>query len=166
LLNQGVLSGVIYLENNLAAGAFTAERLEMVQLISGQAAVSIEKARLYENLEALVEERTRELTDANKKLEEEIDERRRVEEALRLSEVRYRTVFENTGTAMAVVGQEGVISLTNEEFVRLTGYPREVLENHFQSMDLVAAEDAPRIRQYRQDRLKDPSQAPNSYEFS
>ena len=103
LLNQGVLSGVIYLENNLAAGAFTSDRLEIVQLISGQAAVSIEKARLYENLEALVEERTRELSDANRKLKEEIDERIRVEEALRLSEERYRAVFENTGTAMAVI---------------------------------------------------------------
>ena len=75
LLNQGVLSGVIYLENNLAAGAFTSDRLEIVRLISGQAAVSIEKARLYENLEALVEERTHALSEANRKLREEIDER-------------------------------------------------------------------------------------------
>jgi PAS domain S-box-containing protein len=47
LLHQGRLTGVLYLENNLTTGAFTAERLEMLQLLSSQAAVSIENARLY-----------------------------------------------------------------------------------------------------------------------
>ncbi|RPI30261.1 MAG: PAS domain S-box protein, partial [Chloroflexota bacterium] len=165
LLNQGELSGVIYLENSLVAGAFTAERLEILQLISGQAAVSIEKARLYESLEALVEERTRELSDANRKLKIEIDGRKRVEEALRLSEERYRTIFKNTGTAMAVIDPDGYITLTNEEFSRLTGYSREVLEAGIQSQDLVAPADDSRIYQYRLDRLKDASLAPKNYEF-
>ncbi len=69
LLNQGQLIGILYLENNLASGAFTTDRLEIVSLLSGQAAVSIEKARMYENLETLVEERTRELSDANQRLQ-------------------------------------------------------------------------------------------------
>jgi PAS domain S-box-containing protein len=103
LLNQGVLSGVIYLENNLAAGVFTSDRLEIVQLISGQAAVSIEKAKLYENLEALVEERTGELSEANRKLKEEIDERIRAEEALRHSEERFRTALENLLDGFAIL---------------------------------------------------------------
>jgi PAS domain S-box-containing protein len=47
LLHQGRLTGLLYLENNLTTGAFTAERLEMLQLLSSQAAVSIENARLY-----------------------------------------------------------------------------------------------------------------------
>ena len=110
LLNQGVLRGVVYLENNLITGAFTSDRLEIVHLISGQAAASIEKARLYEQLETLVEKRTRELSDANQKLIEEIDVRNRTEEALRLSEERYRAVFETTGTAMALIDENGDIS--------------------------------------------------------
>ena len=80
-----MLTGVIYLENNLTAGAFTSDRLEIVRLISGQAAVSIEKARLYETMEAQVRERTRELSGCEpEKLKEEIKQRIRVEEALRL----------------------------------------------------------------------------------
>ncbi len=105
LMNQGDLTGIIYLENNLTAGAFSPDRLEIVKMISGQAAVSIEKARLYENMEMLVEERTRELSDANSRLKEEIEPAHQDEEALRLSEDRYRAVFENTGTAMAVMDQ-------------------------------------------------------------
>jgi predicted ATPase/class 3 adenylate cyclase/tRNA A-37 threonylcarbamoyl transferase component Bud32 len=47
LLNQGKLISIIYLENNLTAGAFTPERLEVLKLLSAQAAISIENAKLY-----------------------------------------------------------------------------------------------------------------------
>lgn len=47
LLNQGKLVGIVYLENNLSAGAFTAERLEVLNLLSLQAAIAIENAKLY-----------------------------------------------------------------------------------------------------------------------
>ncbi|HEY9822773.1 MAG TPA: adenylate/guanylate cyclase domain-containing protein, partial [Candidatus Sericytochromatia bacterium] len=53
LINQGQLSGIVYLENNLTTGAFTADRLEMLNLLSTQAAISIENARLYTNMEEL-----------------------------------------------------------------------------------------------------------------
>ncbi|NER33709.1 MAG: AAA family ATPase [Oscillatoria sp. SIO1A7] len=49
LVNQGQLSGIVYLENNLAVGAFTSERLAMLNLLSAQAAISIENARFYAN---------------------------------------------------------------------------------------------------------------------
>ncbi|HLO50687.1 MAG TPA: AAA family ATPase [Kamptonema sp.] len=47
LLNRGQLSGILYLENNLTAGAFTPERLEILQMLSGQAAIAIANAKLY-----------------------------------------------------------------------------------------------------------------------
>src|SRR5262245_50515300 len=50
LLNQGNLNGILYLENNLASDAFTPDRLELLQLLSAQAAISIENARLYAGL--------------------------------------------------------------------------------------------------------------------
>jgi GAF domain-containing protein len=50
LINQGQLRGILYLENNLTSGAFTPDRLEMLQLLSAQAAVSLENARLYTGL--------------------------------------------------------------------------------------------------------------------
>ena len=69
LLNQGQLSGILYLENNLTTNAFTSDRLEVLQILSSQAAISIENARLYARLEAYsqtleqkVEERTQELS--------------------------------------------------------------------------------------------------------
>lgn len=65
LENQGAVKGVLYLENNLARGAFTRDRIEMLQLLAAQAAVSIENARLYDELEAKVRERTRQLETRN-----------------------------------------------------------------------------------------------------
>lgn len=68
LTNQGQIMGVIYLENSLTEGAFTAERLEVLRLLSGQAALSIHNAKLYATLEQKVEERTRELREKNEEL--------------------------------------------------------------------------------------------------
>ncbi|ARV62613.1 serine/threonine protein kinase [Nostocales cyanobacterium HT-58-2] len=86
IVNQGKLIGILYLENNLTTRAFTQERLEVLQLLSSQAAISIENARLYHDLEeynrtleAKVKERTLELQDKNLQLEQEI----RVSEAAR-----------------------------------------------------------------------------------
>lgn len=47
LLNQGKLVGLIYLENQVTTGAFTKDRVEFLQLVSGQAAIAIDNAQLY-----------------------------------------------------------------------------------------------------------------------
>jgi serine phosphatase RsbU (regulator of sigma subunit) len=52
----------MYLENNLSAGAFTAQRVEMMKMLSAQIAVSIENARLYSDMERMVAERTAQLS--------------------------------------------------------------------------------------------------------
>ncbi|MFK3973418.1 ATP-binding protein [Pseudomonas sp. NPDC087358] len=50
LIKQGQLIGVLYLENNLASGVFTASRTGVLELLAGQAAVSLEAARLQNQL--------------------------------------------------------------------------------------------------------------------
>jgi signal transduction histidine kinase len=68
IANQGKLAGVLYLENSVARGAFSRRRVELVQLMAGQAAVAIENARLYKDLDDRVKERTRELQASNEEL--------------------------------------------------------------------------------------------------
>ncbi len=53
--------GILYLENNLTTGGFSQERLRLLNIISSQAAISIENARLYTDLEQKVAERTAQL---------------------------------------------------------------------------------------------------------
>ena len=50
LINQGHLISIVYLENNLTTGAFTPDRLEVLKLLSSQAAISIKNAKLYSEL--------------------------------------------------------------------------------------------------------------------
>lgn len=61
IINKGNLIGILYLENNLTTNAFTTNRLDLLRLISGQIAISIDNSNLYENLEKKVRERTEEL---------------------------------------------------------------------------------------------------------
>ncbi|MEO7524482.1 MAG: adenylate/guanylate cyclase domain-containing protein, partial [Ferruginibacter sp.] len=67
IIHLGKFIGLLYLENNLVRGAFTENRLRTLQLLSGQIAVSINNALLYDELEQKVEERTEELASEKKK---------------------------------------------------------------------------------------------------
>jgi PAS domain S-box-containing protein len=64
LVNQGRLNGIIFLENNLTAHAFTAARITVLKVLASQAAVSLENTRLYRDLENR-EKKIRRLVDAN-----------------------------------------------------------------------------------------------------
>ncbi len=52
LLQQGQLTGLLYLENNLASHVFTPARISVLELLASQAAISLENARLYAALQA------------------------------------------------------------------------------------------------------------------
>lgn len=84
LMNQNKLIGIVYLENNLMTDAFTNSHLELVQLLSAQAVIAIDNARLYNELDNRVQQRTAELVQMNQQLEREIAERERSEQTLRL----------------------------------------------------------------------------------
>jgi PAS domain S-box-containing protein len=49
-INQGKVRAIVYLENNLATGAFTSERVELLNLLSSQMALALDNAQLYANL--------------------------------------------------------------------------------------------------------------------
>ena len=50
ITHQSALTGIIYLENNLVEGAFTPPRFEVIKHLTSQIAISLENARLYDNL--------------------------------------------------------------------------------------------------------------------
>lgn len=75
IIGKGELKGILYLENNLAAGVFDQHRKDNLIPIAAQLAISLENAYLYEHLRFLVEERT-------KALKEEIQVRKETEAKL------------------------------------------------------------------------------------
>jgi PAS domain S-box-containing protein len=64
LVKQAKLIGVLYLENNLASHVFTPARISVLDLLASQAAISLENARLYNDLGER-EARIRRLVDSN-----------------------------------------------------------------------------------------------------
>ena len=71
ILTQGKLIGILYLENNQCTAAFTSDRLEILKLLCSQAAISLENAQLYTNLE----QANSQLEDYSHNLEEKVAER-------------------------------------------------------------------------------------------
>ncbi|MES0489714.1 MAG: AAA family ATPase [Leptospirales bacterium] len=66
---QGKTIGAIYLENQEVIDTFTAQRMELLKIISTQAAISLVNAQQYETLEQKVLERTKTIENQNQKLE-------------------------------------------------------------------------------------------------
>jgi PAS domain S-box-containing protein len=64
LINQGKLTAILYLENNLTPNVFTPDRVALLKLLASQAAISLENSRLYHDL-ADREGKIRRLVDAN-----------------------------------------------------------------------------------------------------
>ena len=54
IVKQQKLVGALYLENNLTPGAFTADRVSLLRLLASQAAISLENATLYTDLQLQV----------------------------------------------------------------------------------------------------------------
>jgi len=64
LLREGRLFGLLYLENTLTPRVFTRARVTLLEVLAGQAAISLENTRLYAALEER-EERVRKVLDSN-----------------------------------------------------------------------------------------------------
>jgi histidine kinase len=61
IIQSGSVTGFLYLENNLTKGAFSGDRIEILEVLASQVAISLENARFYKTLEIRVAQRTQEL---------------------------------------------------------------------------------------------------------
>ena len=95
ILNQGKLVGIFYLENNLMSGVFTSDRLEVLNFLCAQAAISLENARVYQQAQNYA-----------KQLELSL-------EALSASETRFQMLADNLPGIIVQLGstEDGSISI-------------------------------------------------------
>ncbi|MFZ3137686.1 MAG: PAS domain S-box protein [Thermodesulfovibrionales bacterium] len=112
------------------------------------------------NLSRLVPAVKRELREADVRRD-----RRQVREALKESEILYRTIFETSGTAIVIDEEDTTISLANEEYEKLTGYSKEELEGKRSWTEFIVKEDVDRIKEYHRLRRISPDAVPTNYVF-
>jgi len=97
-------------------------------------------------------------------LEQEAASYIHTEKALEKSNLLYRNLFENTGTATVVFSDDAVIEKCNDEFVRLSGYPREEIEGKKVWRSFVHPDDLKRMVAFHKKRSEG-EKAPSLYEF-
>lgn len=107
ILRQGELIGLLYLENNLLTHAFTPNHLAVLEQLASQAAISLQNARLYSDLQ------------------QENRERKRVEEALREKESRIRRLVDSNIIGILFWDGQGAIREANDAFLAMVGYSHE-----------------------------------------
>ncbi|AUX49003.1 serine/threonine protein kinase [Sorangium cellulosum] len=120
LVHQNRLTGVLYVENALASGAFAPEQAELLRLLGAQIAAALENALLYgrlqevseghralsDRLESEVKRRTEEVCSVNERLSQKAEELNRMNERL-LEELRERERAEQARAAL----QEEIIEV-------------------------------------------------------
>jgi diguanylate cyclase (GGDEF)-like protein/PAS domain S-box-containing protein len=125
-------------------------RLAKAVIERDQAQAALRQA--HDQLEVQVHERTLELTDTNQQLQEEIAERKRIEEHIRESEAKFRLITENMGDLVAVLDTDGKRLYNSPSYRALFG--EAIPEIGSDSFLEIHPEDQSRIRQIFLDSVK------------
>jgi PAS domain S-box-containing protein len=142
--------GVLYVFNRRKT-RFSQSDLDTLFLIGNLAAVEITRESTEEalqnardELEALVAERTRELIRKNEELEQKIEDHRRMGQALRESEEKYRTILESIEEGYFEVDLGGHFTFYNTSLCEKLGYSPGELAN-MSYKDVAAGNSAGKI---------------------
>ncbi len=113
ILRQHELMGMLYLENSQLAGVFHAERVELLNLLATQAAISIQNALLYE------------------KLASEMEQHKQAEIKLLEAETKYRDIFDNAAEGIFRCEWDGQLLMANAALARILGClsPEDLMVN-------------------------------------
>lgn len=101
----------------------------------------------------------------HQQLSDEIDRRRKAEKALQNSEDRYRSIFENTGTATILIDPDMKISMANAKAEKMVGISRNQLIGRSNALDFVTSAHRDRLMLYHELLLKGDSNVPHQFEF-
>jgi PAS domain S-box-containing protein len=94
----------------------------------------------------------------------DITKLKRAQKELEESEKRYRTIFDTAGTGMICFDEDGVITLVNEEWAKLSGYSIEETVGKKIWMPFFSEDSLEKMRKYHEMRTENPASVPTAYE--
>jgi two-component system cell cycle sensor histidine kinase/response regulator CckA len=134
---QDEVIGVIHVLDNIEERRFSQGDLELLTLFANQAVLAIQNTRLVEQVQrhadelrrrvVELEERDAELKRTNEELTREASQRKRTDEALKESEVRYSTLFDNISDFIYTHDLKGRFLTVNRAAAQSLGYKPEDL---------------------------------------
>jgi transcriptional regulator with GAF, ATPase, and Fis domain len=135
IINQARLLGIVYLENNLTTHAFTPQRLELLQVLAAQLAISLENARVHEALQQEIADHKQAEQALHKALTEvaQLQERLQAENSYLREEIRIDANFEEivgrSPALMKVLHQVERVAVTDTTVLILgeTGTGKELI---------------------------------------
>jgi len=112
-----------------------------------------------------IDEKERRILDAIASTLDIDEDRRRTEGSLQQSEILYRTIFENSGTAMAIVDDDLTIYLANTEFEKMAGYTNKELAEVISLLSFVVGNDLGIVTEFHELVRKKADKLPQHYEI-
>jgi PAS domain S-box-containing protein len=116
--------------------------------ITGQQRKEKELRRNLAALEKSASDRELEMEAVRKQLEDEIARRELAERKYQEMEERFRAFFENTGPASVMIEENLNIILANREFEKLSGYPREEVEQGKSLAEFLNPDEIGKIKEF------------------
>ncbi|NES93861.1 MAG: AAA family ATPase [Desertifilum sp. SIO1I2] len=116
ILHQGKLMGILYLENNLTTGAFSDDRVELLNLLCAQAAISLENAQLYEREQ-----------EKSQSLQVSLEKLQKTEASLAKEREFLNAIIHNITDGIVVCDASGSLTLFNKATREFHGLPVESL---------------------------------------
>ena len=123
ILVQSQLWGLLSAQQCQAPRQWDDFEIELSQQLSDQIGLAISQSQLLGNLETLVAERTAELTATNQRLQQEINDRKRAETALRQSEEQLRLTTDALPVLIAYVDNQQRYRFNNRAYEDWHGKP-------------------------------------------
>lgn len=95
---------------------------------------------------------------------EDITEQKLAEEALKISEEKFRAIFKNNSAAIAIMEADTSISMVNDAYCKMGGYTEDEVVGISWTTQIYP-DDLERLKEYNRKRLMNPNDAPDNYEF-
>jgi PAS domain S-box-containing protein len=144
IICQNKLTGILYLEKKHNIEAFSNNQLEALELLISQAAIALENARLYQQLENYSEILAEKLSKQTQELQQEINNRKQAEASLHQTEARNQALLSAIPDLMMRVTKDGIYldfkHAKNLEYYKTRSDPDPIGKSLFNSLSRELAE--------------------------